>query len=149
MDRNKLSKLIADKQSELGKNQAEFAKYFSQIANNPISYGWVQAMTNPKKESIPEWINMKGIAKLWNLSLDELDTYLEDDSITDVSEVSKVLRDKKEFLKLNSTMSWELIKDLPIEEQVALFKKIFENLIKELEKANELKNLLSSVKDKL
>jgi hypothetical protein len=92
---------------------------------------------------------MKGIAKLWNLSLDELDTYLEDDSITDVSEVSKVLRDKKEFLKLNSTMSWELIKDLPIEEQVALFKKILENLIKELEKANELKNLLSSVKDKL
>jgi transcriptional regulator with XRE-family HTH domain len=89
MNRAKLSKLVSDKMTELGMTQEQFAEYFSKIAGNQVTYGFVQSLANPRKSSIPEYQNMKGIAKMCGVTLDELDFYLENDDIIDIQEVSK------------------------------------------------------------
>lgn len=88
MNRAKLSKLIAEKMEELEMTQEQFASHFSKIAGNEVSYGFVQALANPRKSSIPEYVNMRGIARLYGVTLDELDAYLEDDDIIDIKEIS-------------------------------------------------------------
>lgn len=68
--------------------QEQFAEYFSKVAENEVTYGFVQALANPRKTSIPEYQNMRGIARLYGVTLDELDEYLENDDIVDIKEVS-------------------------------------------------------------
>jgi hypothetical protein len=96
MNRAKLSKLVTDKIEELGMTQDQFAEYFSNIAKNPVTYGFVQSLSNPKKTSIPEYQNMRGIARMYNITLDELDFYLENDEIIDIKEIASAY---KEFRK--------------------------------------------------
>lgn len=92
MNRAKLSKLVSDKMTELGMTQEQFAEYFSKVADNQVTYGFVQSLANPRKTSIPEYQNMKGIARLYGVTLDELDAYLNDDDVIDIKEVSKSYR---------------------------------------------------------
>lgn len=88
MNRAKLSKLVSEKMDELGMTQEQFAEYFSKVAGNEVTYGFVQALANPRKTSIPEYQNMRGIARLYGVTMDELDEYLENDEIVDIKEVS-------------------------------------------------------------
>jgi hypothetical protein len=89
LNRQKLIKLFVDKQDELGMTQDQLAKWFSDLGGNTVSHGVIQTMTSPKKTSTPEWDNMKTIAKMWNVTLDELNYYFENDEIKDVKEASK------------------------------------------------------------
>jgi aspartate/tyrosine/aromatic aminotransferase len=86
LNRQKLIKLFVDKQDELGMTQDQLAKWFSDLGGNTVSHGFIQTMTSPKKTSTPEWDNMKTIAKMWNVTLDELNYYFENDEIKDVKE---------------------------------------------------------------
>jgi transcriptional regulator with XRE-family HTH domain len=88
MNRAKLSKLVSEKMEELGMTQDQFAEYFSKVAGNEVTYGFVQSLANPRKTSIPEYQNMRGIARMCGITLDELDEYLENDDIVDIKEVS-------------------------------------------------------------
>lgn len=99
MNRAKLSKLIADKMNALNMTQEQFADYFSEISGNKVTYGFVQALLNPKKTSIPEYQNIRGIAKMYNVSLAELDLYLTDESIIDIKDISKHYKDMQATIK--------------------------------------------------
>jgi hypothetical protein len=101
MNRAKLSKLVADKMTELEMTQEQFAEYFSKVADNTVTYGFVQSLANPRKTSIPEYKNMRGIAKMYGITLDELDTYLEDDDIVDIKEVSKGYKKMSETISVS------------------------------------------------
>ena len=89
LNRQKLIKLFTDKQDELGMTQEQLAKWFSELGGNTVSHGFIQTMTSPKKTSTPEWDNMKTIAKMWNVTLDELNYYFENDEIKDIKEASR------------------------------------------------------------
>jgi transcriptional regulator with XRE-family HTH domain len=90
MNRAKLSKLVSEKMEELGMTQDQFAEYFSKVAGNTVTYGFVQSLANPRKTSIPEYQNMRGIARLYGVTMDELDEYLENDEIVDIKEVNSI-----------------------------------------------------------
>ena len=102
MDREKLSRLTIDKRESRGETQKEFAKYVSKLAGKTLSYGFIQGLEKGQK-SVPEWGNMKAIAKMWDVSLSELDLYLEDDSITDIRQVSSA------YKKLSQTITADLV----------------------------------------
>ena len=108
MDRKKLSKLFADKQMELGMTQKQFAEWFSKLGGNEVSDGFIGSMIHPKKTSVPEWGNMQTIAKMWNVSLDELNLYLENDEVESILDASKLYSEVSKNQTLDKTMIEEL-----------------------------------------
>ena len=92
MNKRKLAKLFLDKQTELGMTQEAFAKWFTALGGNQVSHGFIQTMTSLRKTSTPEWSNMKTIAKMWGVTLDELNLYLENDDIETIFEASQAYK---------------------------------------------------------
>lgn len=151
MNRKKLSRLVVDKQQELEMTQEQFAEWFSEIASNKVSYGFIQALSDTRKTSIPEWVNMKGIAKMWNLTLDELDLYLENDEITDVKEISSVYQELA-GKTIDEKMIFDVITtSLPIKAWIAistkLIEKAFSSVESKLQQASALLDLFDKAKD--
>ena len=109
INRQKLIKLFTDKQDELGMTQEQLAKWFSELGGNTVSHGFIQTMTSPKKTSTPEWDNMKTIAKMWNVTLDELNFYLENDEITDIKNANALYKETVE-----QTLDLSMVEDIAI-----------------------------------
>lgn len=112
MDRSKLSRLITEKMLELGMTQEQFAKYFSEVAKNPVTYGFVQSLTNPKKTSIPEYQNMVGIARMYNVTIDELHEYLTNPDIEDIKDVSSNLVNARKKINLDPQEAKTLLEEV-------------------------------------
>jgi transcriptional regulator with XRE-family HTH domain len=108
MDLKKLSELITEKRASRRETQREFAEYFSELAGRTVSYGFIQSLEKGKK-SVPEWGNLKVIAKMWDVSLSELDLYLENDSITDIREVNSAYKKLNQTITADSALS--IVKD--------------------------------------
>lgn len=147
MNRAKLSKLVSDKMSELDLTQEQFAEYFSKIANNKVTYGFVQSLANPRKTSIPEYQNMKGIAKMYGVTLDELDRYLEDDDVIDIREVSESYRNlSEEFSASPSEAQHAILKNFSPSEcmriGLSLIETSIDSIQSQLEKADKIAEAL-------
>ncbi|MEB3192988.1 MAG: hypothetical protein VKL42_21810 [Snowella sp.] len=109
INRQKLMKLFLDKQTELDMTQEQFAEWFSNLGGKKVSHGFIQTMTSHKKTSTPEWDNMKTIAKMWNVTLDELNFYLENDEITDIKNANALYKETVE-----QTLDLSMVEDIAI-----------------------------------
>jgi hypothetical protein len=148
MDRDKLSRLIKAKQEELQMNQVEFAQHFSSLVKKPVSYGWVQSVTNPKKDSVPDWENMVGIAKLWKVGLDELHEYLENPSVESIYDVSTLYK-KATSQTMDVSMTWKIIEPMTSEEKSSLMKLLLDDLLGSLTRLTTLEAKLLRLKEEL
>ena len=153
MDKNKLAKLVKIKQTELDMTQVQFAEYFSARYlpdSRVVSYGWVQAVTNPnpKKDSIPDWENMVGIAKMWNVTLDELWQYLENPEIESIYDVSKFYKDMTDK-QIDTGMAWKLIEPMTSEDKASLVQLLINDMTEKLSRLKRLEETLSRLKGDL
>ena len=148
MDLKKLSRLIIDKRASRGETQREFAEYFSELAGKTVSYGFIQSLEKGQK-SVPEWGNLKAIAKMWDVSLSELDLYLEDDLITDIRQVSSAYKEISQTITADSALS--IVKDnLTTDEQIqlaiTLIQNCFDSVKEKISKADRIMELLNASK---
>ena len=148
MDLKKLSRLIIDKRASRGETQREFAEYFSELAGKTVSYGFIQSLEKGQK-SVPEWGNLKAIAKMWDVSLSELDLYLEDDLITDIRQVSSAYKEISQTITADSSLS--IVKDnLTTDEQIqlaiTLIQNCFDSVKEKISKADRIMELLNASK---
>lgn len=146
MNKQKLSMLILNKRQELKMTQQKFAEYFSEITGNKVTYGFIQALENPTKTSTPEWINMKGIAKIYGVGLDELDAYLTNDEITDISEANEAFQRLKEDMNRDPRVVIDAVDELSINEKAEILKRITDEICKKLAQMDEAQKLLSAFK---
>lgn len=150
MDKIKLANLVKTKQTELKMTQAQFAKYFSSRylsdGAKPLSYGWVQAITNPspEKDSIPDWNNMIGIAKMWNVTLDELWQFLENPEIESIYDVSKFYKDMTS--QIDTGMAWKLIEPMTSEDKASLVRMLIDDMLQKLTRLKMLEEVIAKLK---
>lgn len=138
--------LILNKRQELKMTQVQFADYFSNLTGNTVTYGFIQALENAQKASIPEWINMKGIATLYGLTLDELDLYLTDDTINDLSEVSEATKKMNKELENDPQVIFGVIKKMDIKDKVEILKAVTDEICKKLAELEGMEGILSQLK---
>jgi len=148
MNRKKLSQLISDKRQSLGMTQRQFAEYFSQLAENKVTYGFIQSLENTDLESVPEWGNMKAIAKMYNVNLAELDLYLENDSIVDIKDVTSAYQALSQ--DINSDLLIQIVKDkLPVDKWgkigLTLIQDAFTATQEKIEKADIIMELFQKI----
>jgi len=148
MNRQKLSQLIIDKRKNRGETQVQFAEYFSDLAGEELSYGFIQGLENKDKTSVPEWGNMKAIAKMYNVTLGELDLYLEDDSITDIKDITSSYQSLSQ--NISPDLLIQIIKDkMPIDEWgkigLTLIQDAFAGTKEKIEKADSIMELFQKI----
>jgi len=148
MNRQKLSKLISDKRSARNETQKQFAEYFGQLAGNKVTYGFIQALENTELESVPEWQNMRAIAKMYDVNLAELDLYLEDDSIVDIKNITSSYQNLSQ--NISPDLLIQIIKDkLPIDDWVnislMLIKDAFAGSKEKVQKADSIMQLFQKI----
>jgi transcriptional regulator with XRE-family HTH domain len=147
MDKRKLSDLIIRKRNELGMTQVQFAEYFSNSTGTKVTYGFIQALENPNKASTPEWSNMKGIAEIYGLSLDELDLYLSDDSIISLDDVSDALKSNKDKLEKNPDTITKVILGLDLDTKIQIAKQILDDIKDAVQEISKAKKLIDSLRN--
>ena len=148
MNLKKLSKLMIDKRTSRGETQVEFAEYFSELAGKTVSYGFIQSLEKGQK-SVPEWGNLKAIAKMWDVSLSELDLYLEDDSIIDIRQVSSAYKEISQTITADSALSIvkeKLTPDEQIQLAITLVQNYFDSAKEKISKADRIMELRNTSK---
>jgi transcriptional regulator with XRE-family HTH domain len=148
MNRQKLTQLIIDKRNSRGETQKQFAEYFSELAGEKLSYGFIQGLENKDLNSIPEWGNMKAIAKMYNVNLAELDLYLEDDSITDIKDITSAYQTLSQ--NITPDLLIQITKDkMPIDEWgkigLTLIQDAFNGIKEKIEKADSIMQLFQKI----
>ncbi len=147
MNKHKLANLIKDKRLQMGLTQEGFAQWFSQQTGVTISYGGIQNWESVSKRTVPEWESMKAIASVFNVSLNELDIYLENDEIKDLNEISSYIADNKDQIKQNPEMVLNLISEsLNTEEKLLIFDGLYRDLVHNIKELSNLRDLLSQLK---
>ena len=148
MNRIKLSQLILEKRTMRGETQVEFAEYFSDLAGEKLSYGFIQGLENTKSKSVPEWNNMKAIAKMYDVSLAELDLYLEDDSISNIKDVTSIYQALSQ--DITPDLLIQIAKDkMPVDEWgkigLTLIRDAFAATQEKVEKADSIMELFQKI----